>query len=389
MTQEVLHCMEKRSLKIPFTSIMSAFLIAACFFAISLGIYLTFILVPLFFIIMLDRESNAIELLYGNVLGIVLMLLVSFKVISYALFPQAAVLYYTNPDVFFWFSRGNAHAVRLLVAYPGILLSNWFVIDITGGITLYSAALFLLIMNFMLRILKYNEMENWISSVLGSFVILVLSFIMNGRMIFCFFGITLLMMCEVMYNRDRISILTLQIFTYVAIFFATVSSGVLTIITVYAVLITPYRWHLTKQIKEKIYFVFLNIISLFIAVTFFLSYLIRMIMRNVIFFGGGFRGVFNMLKHGFGKVLYTENTLFTILLIALGALVVITNVYLFEKNIVKKQNKDLPLILMVNLSAYGLLFGRSTGLSMLIPLVIILLEILNKNVSVKIGNRGR
>ena len=376
--------MKRRSLIISHTRFIAFFLFLASCISFLIGKKPTFILMPLYLLIILDKNAKPIELLFGSALGSIFTLLVNFKVISYALFPQAAVLYNTNPDVFFWFSRGNEHAIRLLVAYPGILLSNWSRVDITGGMTIYSSSLLVLIMNFMLRILKYNEMENWLSAVISSIVTLILSFIMNGRMIFSFFGITLLMMCEVMYNRGRISLLMLQVSTYIAVLFTTVSSGTLTIITAYLVLITPYRWHLTKQKKEKICFVLINAISLYVALTIFIPYLSRMILRNINFFGGGFIGVFNMLQHGLGKVFYTENILLVYLLLFFGGVTIIANISFFVRNIVKKQNKDLPLLLMVNLCVYGFLFGRSTGLAMLIPVIVLFLKFLNNNVSVKL-----
>lgn len=363
----------KRAITISSIQLLGLLTLIIELIIISMGRNEILILIPLCVACCLTKGFSSIELKFGMLLGFVLLALVSLNIIEYPLFPQAATLYYSNENVIYWFQRGNEHAIRLFIAYPGVLISNWFGVGITRGVTIYSSALLLLISIFMMQVLRMNHRENHVSAALCCLVIIVLSLVMNGRLIFSFFGITLLVLYEVKYSMNETSMLSLQIMSIIALLFTMVSSGTMIVAFVYIILIFPYRWKKMYSQKEKI--AFLAILFAFVVplATKYLPYLVRMINRNVQFFGGGFHGMVNMMRHGLGKILYTDSSVLILFIVVFGTFVVIFNIYLFNEKIVKTGNRNLPLFLITNICVYGSIFGRSTGLAALIPFTVLII----------------
>ena len=56
----------------------------------------------------------------------ILLVLLNLKTIDFIFIPQAETLLIGNDSVFYWFSQGHYHAIRLLVSYPGYLFHQYF-----------------------------------------------------------------------------------------------------------------------------------------------------------------------------------------------------------------------------------------------------------------------
>ncbi len=366
--------------RITYRQILSFFLLILFAVISAIGITEMIVVLPLLIVLVNNRKVNYIEIVYCLLTGCILAGLIAFRIIEFSMFPQAAVLYAANEDVLYWIEIGHVHAIRLLVVYPGALLSKLFGFELNLGVTIYSASLLVLIMYFMIRMMKINNMENKINAIISGLFVIALSYFMNGRLIFVFFGISLLALYELRFSKNEVSVFKMQIMTAISLIFTMVSSGTMFVAFAYAVMIIPYRWKKLYTIKKKRLFIIIFLVSAVPIIGIFVPYLIKMTERNIIFYGGGFQGAINMINHGLGKFINTDNKLLVLFLFVVGAIVVIINIYLFKRKIIKRDHPNLPLFLLVNLSAYGSIFGLSTGLTALIPLFVLMIEKTNKTV---------
>lgn len=334
---------------------------------------------PFLIVIVNNGNVNRIETVCCLLTGCIIAGLIACRVIGFPMFPQAADLYASNEDVFYWLGAGHLHAIRLLIVYPGVVLSKWLGVELDLGVTIYSASLLILILYFMLRIMYINKLQNRMNAFVSGLLIVALSYFMNGRLIFVFFGVSLLVFCELKLREGIISVFMLQVVTVISVVFSMVSSGTMLITFAYAVMIIPYRWKKLRKTSEKRLFITILLISAIPIISIFLPYLIKMIEKNIIFYGGGFQGAINLIQHGLGKIINTNNKLLVFSLFVIGAIVVAANIYLFNYKFVRRDHPDLPLFLLVNLSAYGSIFGLSTGLTALIPLMVLIIEKLSKS----------
>lgn len=337
------------------------------------------VVLPLLIVLVNRKDVSRIELVYCLLTGCIIAGLIAFGAIEFPMFPQAADLFAINEDVFYWLRGGHLHAVRLLIVYPGVMLSKLFGLKLNLGITIYSASLLVLIQYFMMRMMYINKLENRISAFMSGLLIIALSYFMNGRLIFVFFGISLLALCELKFREKEISVLMLQIVTAVSLVFAMVSSGTMFITFAYAVMIIPYRWKKLYRANERRLFAGILLVSAIPIIGMFIPYLIKMIEKNIIFYGGGFQGTINLINHGLGKIVNTNNKLLVLSLFTIGVIVVAVNIYLFKYKVIRTDQLNLPLFLLVNLSLYGSIFGISTGLTALIPLMVLIIEKINKS----------
>lgn len=367
-------------IKITQRQILSFFLLVLFTIILAIGIIEIMVVLPLLAILVNNRKANYTEMIYCLSVGCILIILIVLRVIEFPMFPQAAALYASNEDVFYWMATGHVHAIRLLVVYPGALLSKFFGLELDLGVTIYSASLLILIMYFMMRIMNINRRENKISAMMSGFLIIALSYFMNGRLIFVFFGISLLALYELKFRENEVSVFMLQIVTAITIIFTMVSSGTMFVTFIYVIMIIPYRWKKLHTVREKRLFILILLISAIPVISIFVPYLIKMTERNIIFYGGGFQGAINLINHGLGKIVNTNNKLLVLTLFIAGGITVLVNIYLFQQKIIKRKHPDLPLFLLVNLSAYGSIFGLSTGLTALIPLLVLMIEKMNKKI---------
>lgn len=368
--------MDKQIMKVRITKnkILLLFMFIL-FTAISVaGMTELMVTLPLLIVLVSRHKARQIEVIYSLLTACIIAGLIALRVIEFSMFPQAAELFSVNEDVLYWIGTGHVHAIRLLIVYPGVVLSKLFGFELNLGVTIYSASLMTLIMYFMMRMMSISKLENRISAMVSGLFIIALSYFMNGRLIFVFFGISLLALYELKFRENEVSVLMLQIVTAISIVFTMVSSGTMVIAFAYAVIIMPYRWKKLRKASEKMVFTAIMLAGAIPVICIFVPYLIKMIEKNIIYYGGGFQGAINMINHGIGKIVNTNDKLLVVSLFVIGAMVVIVNIYLFNHKIIRRDHPNLPLILLVNLSVYGSIFGLSTGLTALIPLLVLMIE---------------
>ncbi|MDR7857551.1 hypothetical protein [Tissierella sp.] len=312
---------------------------------------------------------------------LVLYICVKENIIKFSFIPQARALLDIDKSLLVWFKSGHPHAVRLLVAYPGYILSQVFEMDLDLGFSYYVITMFNIIFLTMmnsLKKLKENKHRYLIEvlNMLCMFPVTLLAFLMNGRLVFAYLGF--LMITDIfisIYTKGIKLNISKIIFLAGAFVLTTVSSGTLMVSLIYImVMLYVYYYRLIDNppsIRKQIFS--LLILSPLLYIVF--EYATIMFIRNVNYFGGGFKGLINMLNHGVGRF-FILSQFQTIIFIALITIFLIMN-FLFIKKQIYKKNKILPLILGINISMYGLLFGFSTGLMGVPPLIILILYYIN------------
>lgn len=319
---------------------------------------------------------------FGKLLALIyvwlLVFLVYRKVIDFNFIPQAKDLLDMNPNIFYWLSIGHAHAVRLLVAYPGYIMSIVFGVTLNEGFSYYCIFMYLLMyLNILdssrnIKVFKGHILYK-LKDVLCLFPMIILTFLMNGRLVAAFFGFSILvdLFCKV-FNDIKVNMVSVIIVISFGFLFTTVSSGTMMVSFIYIVAMIYFR-NKNNLNKKRFGFTFAIMLILFMPIIIeIFQYIYFMFMRNVNYFGGGIEGFINMMQHGVGRYFINNPFIFLFFIIA-AMFIILFNIRFIRRQEIKNYN-FLPVIIAVNISIYGLLFGHSTGLMAVVPLIIIMLK---------------
>lgn len=322
------------------------------------------------------RVTKLISFIYF----LILLIFLNGDLIRFSFIPQAKVLLDSNPNIIFWFKNGHPHAIRLLVAYPGYILSKVFNIDLNLGFSYYGITMFNLIyLVIMDSVNKLKNNSNKYLMVLLNFVciipLIILAFLMNGRLIFAYLGFLIIIEIFIsIYKRGLKMNISYMILLVIAFILSTVSSGTLMVSLIYIIsMLYVYYYKISRNPPSKIILFFLVIILSPIIYMVF-KYAVFMLFRNINYFGGGFNGAIKMLNHGIGRF-FILSRFQTILFMVIFIMFLYMN-YLYIKKQIQKRCEILPLVLGINISLYGLLFGFSTGLMGLPPLIVLVLYLI-------------
>jgi len=360
-------------------NILAMFLLTIFLVFSSLDLNLTPLLVsPLIIAILIiyPTKSKAIKVI-GFVYSLFFLFLIKVNLIRFDFIPQAQVLLENNESVFYWFSIGHVHAIRLLVAYPGYLISEIYSVDLDTGFTYYGMILFIFIfLNIANTISKLQSNKGKIPREIRYLILLVpllvLPLIMNGRLILSYLGYSILvnlytdLISDIRVKKTKVILMTLF-----GVVMTMVSSGTMVVAILYVIAML-YAINYSKFNKKKFLksaLIFLLILSPLIYKV--IDYAWLMINRNIVFYSGGIQGFVNMLNHGLGKYFSTSTEILLFLLIFATGILILN--YKFLKNKIIKRDKSISIVLGVNIAVYGLLFGFSTGLMMIPPLLIYIL----------------
>lgn len=334
-------------------------------------------IIPLLVLLMGYKKTELFGSLCCIVFGCIMVLLIINHIVQFPMFPQAMELYTRNESMSYWIMSGHPHAIRLLIIYPGVLISKLFQLELDMGVTVYSAALLLLIMYSMIRILILNQLNNQFGCIASGLITIVLAIVMNGRLIFVFGGISLLVLAELEFRNNEMSLLKLQLTTIIAALFTMVSSGTMIVAFAYIIMIIPYRWNNMSTSNERKLFIVILLAMIVPVMSIIVPYSIKMTKKNIDYYGGGMQGAINMIHHGLGRFIDTNNHPLVIGLCFVGIIILLANIVVF-KLLARRRYIDLPLILLANLGVYGSVFGLSTGLTAFIPIVILCVESINR-----------
>lgn len=347
-----------------------------------LGLYWALPYIPLMVCIFFDKELVWADYLLLIVFSLGLMILSLAGIVQFAFFSQALVLYEINENLFFWFSEGNLHAVRFMIAYPAVLISKINALTLNEAFTVYSCMAFALIGFFFLRLLKNTKGLTAFNRGVGLALLIILSLFMNGRLIYAFLGIVLILDAEWKYKKYKKGVVPLKISEITGLILTMVSSGTMTIASVFILFMNGIQWIESKEKRERRKLLAVNILLIYPFVDRFLPYFIRFLIKNIDYYGGGFQGAVGVMQHGFGRFFYTENTNVYFLIVAAALLVVSINMLFFVEYIVRTKNPYLPIMLIANLCIYGGVFGFSTGLLALLPIMALILSVYFRRIKI-------
>lgn len=326
---------------------------------------------------MRSKDLEMKETLALILFGISILLAVFFDLINFVFLSQALTLLNSNSNLLYWFFRGHIHAVRLLVSYPGYLLSIWCNIGLDDGFTIYIAVIFWILYWFVIKILKILETDDKALLISGIFLF-CLAVVMNGRIIFAYLGLTMLIYKDIRNLKGRrIPLWRTVMITVISFILGTVSSGTMMVIVAYILLMTVVKLTYLYSPKKCLVVILWGIIGLWLSSTLFYSvfnYLLTMINKNITFFGDGFSGVVNMLNHGIGRYIYLSDSRYYFLYLIIGFSGLTVNFLVFKLLILDRRQINIPLFIAVNLGLYGSLVGLSTGTMLLIPAMILVLS---------------
>ena len=351
------------------TVVLGCILNSSAFFYIGLGII----------IIELLSVNNVVEDVVAILLLILLISAVNVGILKFNFMPQAYALLQSNDNVIYWFVEGHFHAIRLLIAYPSYIISVYFNVPLDLSYSYYCSIIFSMIYVFLASNINFyfRKKENLLHCYLAVvFFILVLALIMNGRICFAFLGFSMLIfeMGNIYFIKTPRKWIRRYINVIIGVILSTVSSGTMVVCVSFTILMFFARVIKFKVVqKSSLRFIFLCALGLPFIVK-GVEYVWIMIDKNIVFFGGGFSGIINMLQHGVGRIFGAPSGLMVIWLVVTGVIVLIINIIVL---ISLRNNEYFPLFLGINIAFYGMFVGFSTGSLMLIPLAILFIFILN------------
>ncbi len=331
---------------------------------VGFGVYFVIPFVAILFIFLVNREL--LDIIYINIFFIASCLLLMLLGKEFAFMPQAEALLEKNQSVLYWFAEKDIHAIRLLIAYPGYIFSQILDITLNKGFSYYCLIIFILLYRNLLATVKIYK-RTISGYAYGAFFLLCttlfLLYVMNGRIVFAFYGVSLIVLCNVQlykglqFGPKHVAMLL------VGMLCTTVSSGTLIVGLLTAIMGGVFSYQ-GKKLFQKRWVKVLVLLLIPVAVI-FLKYVLRMLIKNIDFFGGGIKGALGMLGHGLGKFIYIAGEYIAVLILLLAIIFVIFNV-IFILYLYRKKAEMLPIVISLNISLYGSLFGLSTGATALI-----------------------
>ena len=257
----------------------------------------------------------------------------------------------------------HAHIFRLILLSPVMLLAHILNMKINY---LFSIVIVILIfiMTKILNNLSQKLIPKKIPSLTIPFILIIITFFLNGRGILSMFGITLILNA---YYYNLLKLFSLKKFTshvLLGCFFCSVSSGTFSVALGSIIL-----FFLGKIIKDfpKIHKNYLKLYLIFFMIFLLLtSEIIKLINKNLLFYEGS---IIKMIDHGLGSVVPTSFVLLTIgLIISISPLLFIILKKLLKKHLLYQVT--LPLILSsLSIGVFGWL-----SLFVCFPAIIIIIE---------------
>ena len=282
------------------------------------------------------------------------------EIITFKLWPQVEEIWKEGYDELS--ITNNKLFLRFYLVFPIFSLSKNLGIDYNY---LFTIIVPVMIFSSALNIAKVNYDVDELIKSKGRIKILTLSFLvlsglslfMNGRIVFAILGASMLLM--VGYFWGSLKIVKLVVLSIVGLFLTSVSSGTFIVFALSLFILSFYHFLNDFSKRNVMLFCCSTILLLLI------SPLLKMyFFRNLDFYGGGFHGFINMLNHGFGALLFTENFYF------LGFIVLLVMVFIFFFFFYFRNLRVCFIILSIAL--VGGLFGYSTMMIGIPPLVVLI-----------------
>ena len=309
-------------------------------------------------------KKRTIELAFTYALFILWMLLVLFEIKEYNVWSQILSID-INDNVFQnMYETHHPHLLRFALMYPIILLSEYLNIDLNLVFGIEALVINLIIF-FLLNKIMNHIFQTKRYYILVLLLLFSINLFMHGRIIFGFFGISILL--HTFYFNTVKEYSNIKFFTIIAValFLMSVSTGTFIVgivsVVLYILLNTHYNYSKTKKLFN------FKILLLIIGLIAIKPLIQQYIDKNLDYFDGS---VILMLSHGIGRIFYNQYVLFTFLLFLPVASIM--GIIMYKKTM---KNIYYVTIVPILIATFSIgLFGHST-LSVGLPAIFTLISI--------------
>jgi len=221
------------------------------------------------------------------------LLMMSLDLLNFELWDQVEYVRRSFPEITLRGIYTEWHKLRYLLVYPVYEISDASDVDKNFVFTVYVIIVFSLTAFVINSVIDNFEEVVWYK-LLIFLMLFVLSFFMNGRLVFGVFGCALVLLSTILIVEKRY--LFSSVLCFLGFTFSSVSSGVF--ISLYFIYFSVFFiWSVYLRFFLGRPFVLGYI---FILTVFYLFFPIFMMMfvKNYVYFGGGSEAAVNALEHG-------------------------------------------------------------------------------------------
>lgn len=344
----------------------AAILAAAAVIAVTLAAGISFtvwIAAAAIFFIALKREIR----LYYVLLILIILLLGALGFFNFTLFPQAAIFTYDETKTpLYFFAAGHYHAIRFTVAYPVILITRLTGLNENIAFSLFCQIIIMpgIIISLYSYLKNFIKMNSVYKALIAG-IIICLAHFMNGRALFAFLGLSLILyvtgvaLIKSALPKPFIFSAKYALICALGITLAAVSSG--TVILVCLAFLTGVILLKRRNCRASApAIIIISAFGVFIAL-----HIGQMIHKNLATYEFN---IINMLWHGLGSVLKIS------LVLLIGGVIAVCAVLPFYYVLAVKTYKfnvllGYPVVLIPILGACGM-FGRTTATMLFLPICI-------------------
>jgi len=283
---------------------------------------------------------------------------------DFHLWPQVTLLRGTELDFSALLVR--AHFLRYLLVYPIFLSADSFGLEADAIFNVICFFMLFFVTRNCVKTTQFYVSKNVVFLVFFfTFLFLTLSIFMNGRIIFAFCGFSYFLLSIHQWESYQIKDFGVVKRILISFFLCSVSTGAFLLCVICLLLWSTIVIQRPKGRLRAYTAILIAILS---------PLILFYIMKNVIFYGGGISGLFNMLNHGAGVLLYN-------LSLDLAWLVFFNFIILFYFSLIVFQHAKRYYLLFIFIiaSMFGGLFGFSTLSLGIIPVSIISITIFLKS----------
>lgn len=271
--------------------------------------------------------------------------------------PQVLELWESGVSPLLLAVSGHPHFFRFMTSYVGFLLEEAYPLM---GFSFYVSIF------FAANVLLWRKVaflsNGRAPSAVAWTVFLAAHFFMNGRGVIAWTAWLLCVWLCLMQARGEPRRLKGLLLTALTCWLAAVSTGVFVVAVIAFVL---FRFHYKGRRRTGIFTKGLGLVISVPVLYVIANYFVVAVTKNIDFYGGGLQGLFGMLAHGVGKVLFGSEIM-AVLIVSLSAFTLMFFVMLLK---LRKQAFT-PMEKLIACAVFGGLFGF-TVLTLAVPLVLL------------------
>jgi|GEM_PF-4046651 len=302
----------------------------------------------------------------------------NLNIFEFIFIPQVLSLLGSNPIELIL--NGHQWGPRYLIAFPAVYMHELLGFSLNYSYSIYCTFILACIVVLFVKagLLLQNKYVNApiVFFLISIFSTLILAYFMNGRLIPAYFGITIILYKQFkIYNSNKNFTISDYIIMFIGFMLSTTSSGTM-MVSLLQISLVSFILTLNKE-KYIVPIIKFIIVNGAIYMALLGPYIMKMINKNLNFYGGGFTGLINMLSHGLGKILLVSPMLVWLLILC------IPFIFIFCVFVQLGLNIELRMIILtITICLLCGMFGISTA-TMIIPIFIYLVALKSSKITSK------